>query len=94
MVATLTDRLKHLVDIGLEYLSLNRETDTLSGGESQRVKIVKNLSSSLTDVMYIFFSTDSIARTALLLTKMLFLSQIRPKNSVSDPWWQLRLNNI
>jgi excinuclease ABC A subunit len=54
MVATLVERLQHLVDIGLEYLSLNRETDTLSGGESQRVKIVKHLSSSLIDVMYIF----------------------------------------
>ena len=54
IVATLTERLQHLVDIGLEYLSLDRETDTLSGGESQRVKIVKHLSSSLMDVMYIF----------------------------------------
>ncbi|RIK31797.1 MAG: thiamine ABC transporter permease [Anaerolineae bacterium] len=54
MVKTLIERLSHLVDIGLEYLSLNRETDTLSGGESQRVKIVKHLSSSLMDVMYIF----------------------------------------
>ncbi len=54
IVATLIERLQHLVDIGLEYLSLNRETDTLSGGESQRVKIVKHLSSSLMDVMYIF----------------------------------------
>lgn len=54
MVETLTERLQHLVDIGLEYLSLNRETDTLSGGESQRVKIVKHLSGSLMDVMYIF----------------------------------------
>jgi excinuclease UvrABC ATPase subunit len=54
IVKTLTERLGHLVDIGLEYLSLSRETDTLSGGESQRVKIVKHLSSSLTDVMYIF----------------------------------------
>jgi excinuclease UvrABC ATPase subunit len=54
MVKTLTERLQHLVDIGLEYLSLDRETDTLSGGESQRVKIVKHLSSSLMDVMYIF----------------------------------------
>jgi len=53
-VQTLTERLQHLIDIGLEYLSLNRETDTLSGGESQRVKIVKHLSSSLMDVMYIF----------------------------------------
>src|SRR3990172_694097 len=50
MVRTLLERLQHLVDIGLEYLSLNRETDTLSGGESQRVKIVKHLSSSLMDV--------------------------------------------
>jgi excinuclease UvrABC ATPase subunit len=54
MVATLTERLQHLVDIGLEYLSLDRPTDTLSGGESQRVKIVKHLSSSLVDVTYIF----------------------------------------
>lgn len=54
MVATLSERLQHLIDNGLEYLSLNRETDTLSGGESQRVKIVKHLSSSLVDVMYIF----------------------------------------
>jgi excinuclease UvrABC ATPase subunit len=54
MVKALVERLQHLVDIGLEYLSLNRETDTLSGGESQRVKVVKHLGSSLTDVMYIF----------------------------------------
>ena len=54
LVNTLTERLQHLVDIGLEYLSLDRETDTLSGGESQRVKIVKHLSGSLVDVMYIF----------------------------------------
>src|SRR5207237_3475187 len=54
IVSTLTERLQHLVDIGLEYLSLDRVTDTLSGGESQRVKIVKNLNGSLVDVMYIF----------------------------------------
>jgi excinuclease UvrABC ATPase subunit len=54
IVETLVQRLQYLVDIGLEYLTLNRETDTLSGGESQRVKIVKHLSSSLTDVMYVF----------------------------------------
>lgn len=54
IVDTLVQRLQHLIDIGLEYLTLNRATDTLSGGESQRVKIVKHLSSSLVDVMYIF----------------------------------------
>ena len=54
MVDNLVNRLQNLVDIGLEYLSLNRETDTLSGGEAQRVKMVKQLSSSLIDVIYIF----------------------------------------
>jgi excinuclease UvrABC ATPase subunit len=54
MLATLTERLQHLVDIGLDYLSLDRETSSLSGGESQRIKMVKHLSSSLVDVMYIF----------------------------------------
>lgn len=54
VVAALTSRLQHMIDIGLEYLSLNRETDTLSGGESQRIKMVKHLGSSLVDVLYIF----------------------------------------
>ncbi|WP_429841656.1 ATP-binding cassette domain-containing protein [Brevibacillus sp. FIR094] len=54
MVKSLTERLEHLVDIGLDYLTLDRETDTLSGGESQRVKMVKHLSGSLVDVTYIF----------------------------------------
>jgi excinuclease UvrABC ATPase subunit len=54
ILKTLIQRLQYLVDIGLEYLTLNRETDTLSGGESQRVKIVKHLSSSLVDAMYVF----------------------------------------
>lgn len=54
LVKSLTERLQHLVDIGLDYLTLDRETDTLSGGESQRVKMVKHLSGSLVDVTYIF----------------------------------------
>jgi excinuclease UvrABC ATPase subunit len=54
IVHALVERLQAVVDIGLDYLSLNRETDTLSGGESQRVRMVKHLGSSLVDVMYIF----------------------------------------
>ena len=54
MVENLMERLQHMIDIGLEYISLSRETDTLSGGESQRIKMVKHLGSSLVDVLYIF----------------------------------------
>lgn len=54
IVDTLCARLRDLIHIGLDYVSLNRETSTLSGGESQRVKMVKHLTSSLTDAIYIF----------------------------------------
>ncbi|GAA4224868.1 excinuclease ABC A subunit [Streptosporangium album] len=53
MVPALLSRLRHLVTIGLGYLSLDRPTLTLSGGESQRIKMVKHLGSSLTDMTYI-----------------------------------------
>ena len=54
IIENLTQRVKSLIDIGLDYVSLSRETGTLSGGESQRVKMIKYLSSSLTDLCYIF----------------------------------------
>lgn len=47
-------RVQSLCDIGLGYMTLTRETGTLSGGESQRVKMIKHLSSSLTGLVYIF----------------------------------------
>jgi excinuclease ABC A subunit len=54
LVPVIAYRLQHVIDIGLGYLSLGRETTSLSGGESQRVKMVRHLGSSLSDMSYIF----------------------------------------
>jgi len=54
ILQNLIERLMDLIHIGLEYVSLDRETSTLSGGESQRVKMVKHLTGSLINVVYIF----------------------------------------
>lgn len=54
LVQTITEGLDRMIEIGLPYLHLNRETPSLSGGEAQRLKLVRYMGSSLTGMTYIF----------------------------------------
>ena len=53
IVREIVNRLQFLVNVGLEYLSLDRAADTLSGGEAQRIRLASQIGSGLTGVMYV-----------------------------------------
>ena len=53
IIEEICERLKFLVNVGLNYLTLNRSADTLSGGETQRIRLASQIGSGLTGVMYI-----------------------------------------
>ena len=53
MLKEIRDRLKFLVDVGLDYLTLSRASGTLSGGESQRIRLASQIGSGLTGVLYV-----------------------------------------
>lgn len=53
IIEPLQQQLESLSDIGLNYLTLSRETTSLSGGESQRIKLIRHLNSALSDLVYI-----------------------------------------
>lgn len=54
LVQTIIQGLDRMIEIGLAYLHLNRDTPSLSGGEAQRLKLVRYMGSSLTNLLYIF----------------------------------------
>ncbi|OGA66655.1 MAG: excinuclease ABC subunit A [Betaproteobacteria bacterium RIFCSPLOWO2_12_FULL_65_14] len=53
IVREISNRLQFLVNVGLDYLALDRSADTLSGGESQRIRLASHIGSGLTGVMYV-----------------------------------------
>ena len=71
--ADVVTQLRRLVDLGLGYLHLARDTATLSGGEAQRVKMVRHLGSTLNDMLYVFDepTTGLHARDVERLARML-----------------------
>lgn len=73
--------LTRMIDIGLPYLSLNRESSTLSGGEAQRLKLVRYMGSALTGMIYIFDepSTGMHPRDVHRMTRL--LSNLRDKGN-------------
>lgn len=73
IVDTLVSSLTRMIDIGLPYLSMNRESASLSGGEAQRLKLVRYMGSSLTGMIYIFDepSTGMHPRDVYRMTRLL-----------------------
>jgi len=73
IVDSLVASLTRMIDIGLPYLSMNRESSSLSGGEAQRLKLVRYMGSSLTGMIYIFDepSTGMHPRDVHRMTKLL-----------------------
>lgn len=81
IIAETVDRLQSLADIGLGYLSLDRQTGTLSGGESQRIKMVKHLGSSLSDLIYIFDEPSTGLHPSNVHKLNTLLKQLRDKGN-------------
>lgn len=73
IIENLIASLTRMIDIGLPYLSMNRESSTLSGGEAQRLKLVRHMGSSLTGLTYIFDepSTGMHPRDVYRMTELL-----------------------
>ncbi len=53
IIKEISSRLRFLIDVGLDYLTLNRKSNTLSGGESQRIRLASQIGSGLTGILYV-----------------------------------------
>ncbi|PRB11565.1 thiamine ABC transporter permease [Microbacterium sp. MYb62] len=80
-VAPAVEGIRHVLDallsVGLGYLTLDRESATLSGGEAQRVKIVRHLGSALTDVTYVFDEPSTGLHPSDILRLVALLQRLR-----------------
>ncbi len=81
IITQLTAALDRMIDIGLPYLFMNRESSTLSGGEAQRLKLVRYMGSSLCGMIYIFDepSTGMHPRDVHRMTRL--LKELRDKGN-------------
>ncbi|MCB5712029.1 ATP-binding cassette domain-containing protein [Lactonifactor longoviformis] len=81
LIQTLIEGLDRMIEIGLPYLHLNRETPSLSGGEAQRLKLVRYMGSSLTGMTYIFDEPSSGMHPRDVYRMNSLLKQLRDKGN-------------
>ena len=81
LVQTLIEGLDRLIEIGLPYLHLNRDTPSLSGGEAQRLKLVRYMGSSLTGLTYIFDEPSAGMHPRDVYRMNSLLKQLRDKGN-------------
>nr|VXZ89820.1 Excinuclease ABC subunit A [Klebsiella pneumoniae] len=65
MLKEIGDRLKFLVNVGLNYLTLSRSAETLSGGEAQRIRLASQIGAGLVGVMYVLDEPLSACTSAI-----------------------------
>ena len=74
-------RLKFLLDVGLDYLSLNRSSVSLSGGESQRIRLATQIGSQLVNVLYILDEPESALSVTSLFKMIVKMNELERMNS-------------
>ena len=81
VVQTIIEGLDRMIEIGLPYLHLNRETPSLSGGEAQRLKLVRYMGSSLTGMTYIFDEPSAVMHPRDVYRMNNLLKKLRDKGN-------------